>query len=221
MLYNIYIGNRFLGQIYQGMGERAVTDSAWSILVISPIDSLRSRAFSFGIDPLSPSERNAKRFATQAHSKQVRKYTGDPYIIHPAEVAELVRSIPHTETMLMAAWLHDTVEDTEVSLSDIERIFGPEVALLLESLTDVSRKEDGNRARRKEIDLEHTSRACPDAKTVKLADLISNSRSIVEYDPDFAKVYMREKSRLLDILQEGDKTLYAQARKIVDNYEKR
>jgi hypothetical protein len=79
-------------------------------------------------------------------------------------------------------------------------------------LTDVSRPEDGNRAARKAIDLAHTAKASPAAKTIKLADLIDNTRSIVERDPDFAKVYLQEKARLLEVLQEGDPTLMAMAR---------
>ncbi|WP_274872826.1 HD domain-containing protein, partial [Serratia marcescens] len=54
----------------------------------------------------------ARRYATKAHAAidQRRKYTDDPYIVHPQAVMELVRSVPHTEEMLAAAWLHDTVE---------------------------------------------------------------------------------------------------------------
>ncbi len=62
---------------------------------------------------------------------------------------ELVRSVPHTEEMLAAAWLHDTVEDTPTTLGDIESHFGPKVAELVRMLTNVSRAEDGNRFERK------------------------------------------------------------------------
>lgn len=57
-------------------------------------------------------EERAKDFATRYHASidQRRKYTGEPYITHPAAVVELVRSVPHTEAMICAAWLHDTVE---------------------------------------------------------------------------------------------------------------
>lgn len=67
----------------------------------------------------------AMRVATAAHEGigQVRKYTGEPYINHPAAVAELVSSVPHTPEMLAAAWLHDTVEDTPITLLDIELNF--------------------------------------------------------------------------------------------------
>ena len=162
-------------------------------------------------------EMKARNFAEVAHASinHQRKYTGEPYITHPAAVVDLVRSVPHTEAMLAAAWLHDTVEDTPVTLVDIEREFGAEVADLVESLTDVSRPQDGNRRVRKAIDREHTAQASAEAKTIKLADLIDNSRSILEYDSGFARVYLVEKVALLEVLQEGDNTLLEMAQMIV------
>lgn len=155
-------------------------------------------------------------FAAIAHQWQTRKYTGEPYITHPAAVVALVQSVPHTPEMIAAAWLHDTVEDTDTTLDDVRAEFGDAVADLVEMLTDVSRPEDGNRAARKALDREHIAKASPDAKTVKLADLIDNSRSIMAHDPQFARVYLAEKRLLLDVLTEGDPTLYAMARRIVD-----
>ena len=58
-----------------------------------------------------------------------------------------------------------------------------------------------------------------EAKTIKLADLIDNSKSILEYDPKFAKVYMAEKKLLLEVLEDGDKSLWLLAHKIVHDYE--
>lgn len=156
-------------------------------------------------------ERSAKQFATKAHAGQQRKYTGEPYIKHPAEVVELVRSVPHTEAMLAAAWLHDVIEDTPIRLEDIEQAFGKEVADLVDDLTDVSHPSDGNRRKRKHLDLLHTAKTSPAAKTIKLADLISNTRSIVAHDPEFARVYLTEKAALMKVLTEGDPVLYSQA----------
>ena len=159
----------------------------------------------------------ARVFATAAHAavKQVRKYTFEPYIVHPTEVASIVATVPHTNEMLAAAYLHDTVEDTGVSIVDIQKEFGNEVASLVGWLTDVSKPEQGNRAVRKAIDREHTAMAPAAAQTVKLADLIANSRSILAHDPAFAKVYLEEKRMLLEVLTRGDATLMAQARRIV------
>lgn len=172
--------------------------------------------FGKGYVEMSENVARAYLFARNAHEGQLRKYTGQPYIVHPVEVMETVRSVGHTEDMLIAALLHDCVEDTECSFSDIEDVFGTEVALLVGWLTDVSLAGMGNRAKRKEIDRKHTSKAPAAAKTIKLADLISNSKSILEHDKDFAKVYIKEKDLLLEVLTEGDPILYAQAKDIVE-----
>lgn len=160
--------------------------------------------------------RMAMRFADEAHEGigQVRKYTGEPYINHPAAVVELVGSVAHTPEMLAAAWLHDTVEDTPVTLQDIERTFGRVVAVMVAGLTDTSKPEDGNRAARKAIDRARIANASPEVKTIKLADLIDNSQSIFSHDRQFAKVYLAEKLLLLEVLKEGDPFLYAMAESI-------
>lgn len=162
----------------------------------------------------------ARIYATRCHEAvgHVRKYTGENYINHPAGVVDLVLSIPHIEAMVCAAWLHDTVEDTHATLWGIEQMFGIEIASLVEMLTDVSNLEDGNRAIRKAIDREHTAKASPEAKTIKLADLIDNSRTIAEHDADFAKVYMAEKALLLEVLRDGDESLWNMANSIICKY---
>jgi (p)ppGpp synthase/HD superfamily hydrolase len=160
-------------------------------------------------------EQRAKEFATRSHEGQVRKYTGEPYINHPANVVEIVRSVEHSEEMLAAAWLHDVVEDCGIPASTIHLNFGLGVHLLVDDLTDVSKPRHGNRKARKALDLAHTAQAHPMAKTIKLADLIDNTGSIVKYDPDFAKVYLREKAALLEVLKEGDPTLWERANEIV------
>jgi hypothetical protein len=93
--------------------------------------------------------------------------------------------------------------------------FGYEVASLVEQLTDRSRLKDGNRAARKAIDREHLATATPPAKTIKLADLIDNALSIVAGDAHFSSVYLGEMAQLLNILREGDSTLWAMAHKIL------
>ena len=162
--------------------------------------------------------KKALEFATEAHKGQVRKYTGEPYIVHPIEVMELVKQVIDDPEMQAAALLHDVVEDTPVSIKEIEDEFGSRVAALVSDLTDVSKPEDGNRALRKELDRQHTAKASPDAKTVKLADLISNGKSIIKDDPNFAKVFMKEKAALLDVMTEGNIILFKQASDMVASY---
>lgn len=118
--------------------------------------------------------------------------------------------------MILAALMHDLLEDTKAPESLMRNDFGDTVTDLVIWLTDVSKPTDGNRETRKRIDREHTDKAPPEAKTIKLADLIDNSQSIVAHDPKFAAVYLREKRLLLDeALREGDSTLWARADAIV------
>lgn len=161
----------------------------------------------------------APAFARICHGNQVRKYTGEPYVNHCREVAFLVSCVIDNEDMICAAWLHDTVEDTDATIDDIKFHFNDHIAELVGWLTDVSKPEDGNRDTRKRIDREHSQQAPPSAQTIKLADLISNAHSITRYDKDFAKVYMREKALLLTVLLSGDRYLWALAEGIVTRYE--
>ncbi len=161
-------------------------------------------------------EKYALRFATQAHNGQTRKYSGEPYIVHPMAVAEIVRNVPHSSEMIAAALLHDTVEDTSVTLFDIKENFGAKVVTLVAWLTDISTPFHGNRSARKELDRHHLALAPAEVKTIKLADLIDNSESIRKHDPDFWRVYRAEKIRLLEVLKEGDESLWKRAAALVD-----
>ena len=160
----------------------------------------------------------AQVYAMAAHAsvQQKRKYTGEPYIVHPAEVASIVASVPgSTEDMVAAAWLHDVIEDTGCTFTDVHMAFGIDIATIVGWLTDVSKPTDGNRATRKAMDREHTAQAPAEAQTIKLADLISNSRSIMAHDPEFAKTYLAEKRMLLEVMTKGDRGLHAEASKYV------
>jgi len=163
---------------------------------------------------------HAYYFAENAHKNQKRKYTNEPYIIHPLSVMNIVEEVTFDEDMLIASLLHDVVEDTDYIIEDIENVFGFDVAELVDGLTDISLPEDGNRAKRKEIDRNHVVHGCYKVQTIKLADIIDNTFSIVKQDKNFAKVYMKEKKLLLEVLTKGDIKLFDIANKIVENYYK-
>lgn len=147
---------------------------------------------------------NAIKVATRAHRNQTRKFTGASYIDHPKAVVEILKQFHITDPeTIAAAWLHDVVEDCEVSLEEIGKHFGPVVMMLVENLTDVSTAHDGTRAMRKAKDREHTALADPRAKNIKLADLLDNTRDIAAHHPAFALVYIPEKLALLEVLKEG------------------
>ena len=173
-------------------------------------------------------EERALEIATRAHNDigQVRKYTNEPYINHPIAVAEIVRSVGGNSIQIAAAYLHDTIEDTPMTEEELRTLiaddFGDQIAdelvVMVSGLTDVSTRADGNRETRKRIDREHTAVQTPNCKTIKIADLLNNTESILEHDADFAKIYMKEKKLLLEVLEEGNKTLYAKAMMVVHRY---
>lgn len=158
---------------------------------------------------------HAADYAKIAHASQQRKYTGEPYFNHLVEVAVTLEWVGCRPEVVAAGYLHDSIEDTSVTGMDLSRLFGPEVAWLVEQVTDVSKPSDGNRAFRKKLDAEHLSRATPEAMTIKLADIISNTRNILERDPSFAKMYLKEKKALLPLLLRGNEVLWQIANEIV------
>lgn len=153
----------------------------------------------------------AADFAAGAHRGQLRKYTGDEYIVHPEAVAGTLETLGFPETVVAAAWLHDVVEDCGITYQTLVEEFGKEVADLVLEVTDMSTKADGNRDVRKEIDRQHLAKASPHGQSIKLADIIDNTYSIEAHDPDFARVYKHEKVRLLEVLTKGHPELLRRA----------
>ncbi len=165
-------------------------------------------------------ESSALGFATTAHKGQKRKYTKEPYINHPIAVASIVRSIGGTSAMIAAAYLHDVMEDCEVSFARLRMAFGYEVADYVRCLTDpeclYANIAAMNRAHRKRAAREQIGLAPHQAKTIKLADLIHNTGSIIEYDEKFAKVYLEEKRLLMPFLRGGNAKLWDWAAQLCD-----
>ena len=154
----------------------------------------------------------AIEFASKAHGNQVRKYSRVPYIEHPIAVMEIVKTVPtHTPEMLVAAVLHDVVEDTNVTLHDIQLEFGYDVSELVMHVTDISTPEDGNRLSRKRKDAKWYAQGSADAQTIKVADFIDNTRDIAQNDPRFWETYKMEKLYALDLLELADTDLWHQA----------
>ena len=158
----------------------------------------------------------ARQFATTAHRGvgQTRKYSGEPYDEHLRRVAALVCGVTDDPEVIAAAWLHDVVEDTPVTIDEIEREFGRGVRELVDALTDVSRPHHGNRKARKALDREHLAGAPVRAQTVKLADLIDNCDDICRHNRGFGRIFLAEMAELLDVLERGDATLLKRARKV-------
>lgn len=161
----------------------------------------------------------AKAFAIAAHEacEQKRNYTDAPYWTHPEEVAGIVQRVGGTEAMIAAAWLHDVVEDTPVTLETIRQQFGDAVSRLVDDLTDVSVSGQGPRSYRRTLDRLHTAGISDDGQTIKLADLIANSSTIVAFNPGFARTYLVEKWLSLKVLVRGNATLQQEAAELLES----
>ena len=120
-------------------------------------------------------------FAVQAHAGTERRGKGFPYIVHPLEAVAIVSTMTPDQELLAAAALHDTVEDTDITLEQIRSAFGPRVASLVEEESDVFMpgvSEADSWHSRKQAAIDRLSRASREAKMVALGDKLSNMRAI-------------------------------------------
>lgn len=142
------------------------------------------------------------KYAAQCHASQKRRYTDDPYIIHPLSVASIVENaFPDNVEMIQAALLHDIIEDCGKDYYDIYRVAGEHVANIVEKfLTDqFTSQKYPNHNRKERKKMEHNKWDKPFlysmkevASFIKLSDLYDNSITIKEYDKTFWKVYVEE-----------------------------
>lgn len=161
--------------------------------------------------------RDALRLAVDAHQGQVRKYTGEAFVTHPASVAHTVSEFDSDPLVLAAALLHDVVEDTAVTAQALRARFPATVVRLVLSLTNPSRPEDGDRTARKAIDHAHVAQAEPRAQTIKYADVLHNVQSIARHDPAFAPTYLQQKASLIARLDRGHPVLRRRVRECVQS----
>ena len=120
-------------------------------------------------------------FAVKAHSGTERRGKGYPYIVHPLEAVEIVATMTNDQELLAAAALHDTVEDTDVTVEQIRAEFGDRVADLVASESDTFEEgvsEEDSWHARKQAAIDRLAKAGREAKMVALGDKLSNMRAI-------------------------------------------
>lgn len=150
----------------------------------------------------------ARKFAERAHRDQVRKYTGEKYFVHLDEVAKLCARFGLSKRAIAAAYLHDAIEDQPVTYEEICGLFGREIADIVRDLTDEPAVPGGpTRKQRKAIDLDRLALASAEAQSIKCADMISNTSSIVRHDKNFARTYLPEKRAALTVLTRANPKL--------------
>lgn len=159
---------------------------------------------------------SVRLFATAAHAAvgQKRKYTNEDYIVHPIEVVNILKKHGiHDDDILSAAFLHDVVEDTHITIDLINCIFGSKISKHVDGMTDKTNLDDGNRQFRKNSEKIRLSNESSTVQTIKVADIISNTRDIFEHDKEFAKVYLTEAIELLAVLTKADESILETANK--------
>jgi RelA/SpoT family (p)ppGpp synthetase len=137
-------------------------------------------------------------YAMKAHGSQTRA-SGDPYFSHPLEVAAILTDLKLDDATIVAALLHDTIEDTEATRAEIDQIFGPEIGALVEGLTKLKRLELVSREAKQAENLRKLLLAVADdvrVLLVKLADRLHNMRTL-EFVPEASRQRIAEET--LDI----------------------
>lgn len=123
----------------------------------------------------------AIEFAVKAHSNTERRGKGFPYIVHPLEAMEIVATMTPDQELLAAAALHDTIEDTSVTIDDLRREFGDRVATIVEAESDKFLEgipDEASWRQRKQAAIDRIAAAPFESKIVAMGDKLSNMRAI-------------------------------------------
>lgn len=152
----------------------------------------------------------AAQIAKRWHDGQVRKYHQQPYIVHPARVASRVMLIDRVTTdEIVAAWLHDVVEDTPCTFEDLlSEGFTEHSVSIVNELTNPSKEHSHlPRIERKEIDHGHIKDISHEAKRIKLIDRADNLKDMGLADDRFKSLYVAESLQLANLLANVDEEL--------------
>ena len=125
-------------------------------------------------------------YAMKAHGAQTRA-SGDPYISHPLEVAAILTNLKLDDATIAAALLHDTIEDTDATRAEIDKLFGPEIGRLVDGLTKLKRLELVSKEAKQAENLRKLLLAIADdvrVLLIKLADRLHNMRTLSHKQPD-------------------------------------
>lgn len=160
----------------------------------------------------------AAHFAAVCHKDQKRKYYGEPYIVHPVRVASRVIMLDYaTEPMVCAAYLHDVIEDCNITYETLVEEFNIETASLVRDLTNQAPKKGLNREQRKLMDFERLAKTPRECRAIKLIDRIDNVQDMDWNDP-FCKLYFKETTDLLQLLKGTDSVLELELQNIINKY---
>lgn len=172
---------------------------------------------------LTERQKTLFEFVKLKHGDQKRKYTGEAYFHHLLSVAAMAARYEPAPGVIEIALCHDILEDTDCIEDELQYALRnadyrvAEYKFILQgvrALTDLYTKENYsgfNRKQRKEKEAIRLGSIKPIFQSIKYADLIDNTISIVEHDKKFAEVYLKEKIAILDKMREGNIYLFIEA----------
>lgn len=148
-------------------------------------------------------------FAKEKHKNQNRKVTNEPYVTHPISVAKILRENKKShkiKELVAAAFLHDTLEDTNTTEHELEKLFGKLItSLVLELTTDEKEKEKIGKEKYLAEKMSDNSRMSNWALVIKLADRLDNVSDLKNADEKFRKRYTKETRHILETLEKNRK----------------
>lgn len=163
-------------------------------------------------------KQRAYTLAKEAHAGQTRRYTGEDYVTHCYDVAARIEAVGMDELSVAGAVLHDVIEMTNVRFSQLQQQFGLELATLVCGTSEPPLPAGTPRAERKAKAAAHYAEGCHRVQSIKVADMLSNCPSIIEHDPEFARLYLVEKQQLLNVLTKAHPILISEARQMIEDY---
>jgi (p)ppGpp synthase/HD superfamily hydrolase len=160
-----------------------------------------------------PLVHKAAAFAAAAHAGVARRWSGEPYFRHVKRVARRLEKLGFSPEVVAAAYLHDVVEDSGVSVEALEKHFGARVAGLVAAVSKPV--VAGDRSKRVAAEVAHLSAASYAAASIKLSDMLDNASSVAKLAPEFAAVYLPELRRKAAVVKHGHPALVKELRAIL------
>lgn len=171
--------------------------------------------------------KRAREVAHQWHEGQTRDFTGEPYVNHPMRVAGILYELGFSTNMVMAAMLHDTIEDTPYTALQMRMEFGDEITNLVLMVTEPAKlrceTDKVSKTQRKAEFLRHLEDASQEAQCIKLADIIDNTLDMAKnchVNTCRAERFLFAKRSMMLRLTKGDAILKLKAEKALDSLEK-
>lgn len=162
---------------------------------------------------MEPVVKKAFEFAAKAHAGVTRRWSGEPYVEHPARVAASLAALGFDPDVVAAGYLHDVIEDCPVSAEELAAEFGPRIAALVVEVSNPKKVPGMSKADRLAAVVNHLAASSYGGASIKLADMLDNSSNVAEHDPAFAKWYLPQIAAKVAVLGHGHPELLAMVKR--------